>query len=450
MKKEKKIFGFGKNVTVAGFVSFFMDISSEMIYPLVPLFLANTLGVNKSVIGLIEGIAESTASLLKVFSGWFSDRIGNRKWLMAAGYGISTLSRPFVALATGWHQVLGSRFIDRFGKGVRTAPRDAIIAESADKAYLGRAFGFHRSMDTMGAVVGPALAFFLLGIFSNDYRKVFWLSMIPGVIAVLLIIFFIKEKKRAGARFIARDGQTNQTPAISARPKLTLKHFDWRFRFFVLIATVFAVGNSSDVFLILRAQQVGVPTVMIPVVYLLFNLIYSLSSLPAGVAADRFGKKRVILSGFVLFAILYYGFGVVSNTKAHLDSFRFLRPFYGFDRGHSEGLPRNHNPPGFQGDRLWGLQHNSRSCHAAGKSYRRLALGPCIAGSNILFRGDHSGFVSASLCCLYSRSKERRKGECLMVDYDMPCPAITSRSSGPLVFRRPEAVNTDMLMSGNR
>jgi MFS family permease len=172
MEKEKKLFGFGKNVTITGFVSFFMDISSEMIYPLVPLFLANTLGVNKSLIGLIEGIAESTASLLKVFSGWYSDRIGNRKWLMAAGYGISTLSRPFVALASGWHQVLGSRFMDRFGKGVRTAPRDAIIAESTEKAYLGRAFSFHRSMDTMGAVVGPALAFFSLGIFSNDYRKV--------------------------------------------------------------------------------------------------------------------------------------------------------------------------------------------------------------------------------------------------------------------------------------
>jgi MFS family permease len=322
MEKEKKIFGFGKNVTIAGLVSFFMDVSSEMIYPLVPLFLANVLGVNKSVIGLIEGIAESTASLLKVFSGWFSDRIGNRKWLMAVGYGISTFSRPFVALATSWQQVLGSRFIDRFGKGVRTAPRDAIIAESADKAYLGRAFGFHRSMDTMGAVVGPALAFFLLGVFSNAYRKVFWLSMIPGIIAVLLIIFFIKEKK---------------VVVIHAdRPKLTLKHFDWRFKFFVIIASLFAVGNSSDVFLILRAQQVGVSTVMIPMVYLFFNLIYSLSSIPAGMAADKFGKKRVILTGFVLFAILYYGFAVASTTKA----IWVLFGLYGLFMGLTEGIQK--------------------------------------------------------------------------------------------------------------
>lgn len=322
-EKEKKIFGFGKNVTVAGLVSFFMDVSSEMIYPLVPLFLANVLGANKSVIGFIEGIAESTASLLKVFSGWFSDRIRNRKWLMAAGYGISTLSRPFVALATGWQHVMSSRFIDRFGKGVRTAPRDAIIAESADRTHLGRAFGFHRAMDTMGAVVGPALAFFLLGILSNDYRKVFWLSMIPGVIAVLLIIFFITEKKKVVAAHVDR-------------PKLTMKHFDWKFKFFVAIATLFAIGNSSDVFLILRAQQIGIPTVMIPVVYLLFNLVYSLSSIPAGIAADMFGRKRVILLGFILFAILYYGFAIAESITA----IWFLFAFYGLFMGLTEGIQK--------------------------------------------------------------------------------------------------------------
>lgn len=323
MHKDRKFFGFGKNVAIAGLVSFFMDISSEMIYPLVPLFLANVLGVNQSVIGLIEGIAESTASLLKVFSGWFSDRIGNRKWLMAAGYGISTLSRPIVALATGWHNVMGSRFIDRFGKGIRTAPRDAIIAESSEKTHLGRAFGFHRSMDTLGAVVGPALAFFFLGIFSNNYRWVFWLSMIPGAIAVLLIIFFITEKKKP------------YVPSAH-RPKLTLRHFDWKFKFFIVIAAVFALGNSSDVFLILRAQQVGVPTVMIPVVYLLFNLVYSISSVPAGMAADRFGRKRVILIGFILFFLLYYGFAIAKDATA----IWVLFGFYGLFMGLTEGIQK--------------------------------------------------------------------------------------------------------------
>jgi MFS family permease len=323
METPKKLFGFSRNVTIAGLVSFFMDVSSEMIYPLVPLFLTNVLGVNKSVIGLIEGIVESTASLLKVFSGWFSDRIGNRKWLMAVGYGISTMSRPFVALAASWQQVLGSRFIDRFGKGVRTAPRDAIIAESADKSYLARAFGFHRAMDTMGAVVGPALAFFLLGLFSNDYRKVFWLSMIPGVIAVLLIIFFITDKKKVAADH-------------SERPKLTFRHFDWRFKFFVIIAGLFAIGNSSDVFLILRAEQKGIHAAMIPVVYLIFNLVYSLSSIPAGIAADRFGKKRVLLLGFVLFAALYYGFATADSTK----TIWILFGAYGLFMGLTEGIQK--------------------------------------------------------------------------------------------------------------
>lgn len=335
-KGEKRLFGFGINVFVAGLVSFFMDVSSEMIYPLVPLFLANVLGTNKSVIGLIEGIAESTASVLKVFSGWFSDRIGNRKWLMAAGYGISTLSRPIVALSTGWHHVMGSRFMDRFGKGVRTAPRDAIIAESSAKAHLGRAFGFHRSMDTLGAVVGPALAFFLLGLFSNNYRWVFWLSMIPGAIAVLLIVFFITEKKKV------------VTTVVSERPKLTIKHFDWRFKCFVAIATLFALGNSSDVFLILRAQQIGIPTVMIPVVYLVFNIVYSLSAVPAGIAADRFGRKRVILIGFVLFAAIYYGFATVRDASAVWVLFAFYGLFMGLTEGVQKAFLATIIPPAFK------------------------------------------------------------------------------------------------------
>lgn len=337
MKKNRTYFGFGRNIFFTGLVSFFMDVSSEMIYPLVPIFLSNVLGVNKSVIGLIEGVAESTASLLKVFSGWFSDRIGNRKWLMVAGYGISTLSRPIVALATGWQQVMGSRFMDRFGKGVRTAPRDAIIAESSDTAFFGRAFSFHRSLDTMGAVVGPALAFLLLGIFLNDYRKVFWLSMIPGIIAVLLIIFFIKEKKtkRESIKESSRkDCKIPLNPPLAKGGKGGL--FDWKFKFFVLIATLFAVGNSSDVFLILRAQQIGIPTVMIPVVYLLFNLVYSISAIPAGIAADRFGKKRVILLGFILFAILYYGFAIAGDTA----TIWVLFSLYGLFMGLTEGIQK--------------------------------------------------------------------------------------------------------------
>lgn len=335
MQKEKAFFGFGKNVFITGLVSFFMDVSSEMIYPLIPLFLANALGVNKSMIGLIEGLAESTASLLKVFSGWFSDRIGQRKSLMLAGYAISTLSRPLMATAAVWQQVLASRFTDRLGKGIRTAPRDAIIAESSQTTHLGRAFSFHRAMDTLGAVAGPAIAISLLGISSNDYRLVFWLSMLPGVIAVILIILFIQEKKKL---------PNPQTKG----PSLSINHFDWKVKCFILIAALFALGNSSDAFLILRAEQIGIPTVMIPAVYLVFNLVYSLSSLPAGMAADKFGKKRIILLGFVLFAGLYYGFAVAKNAAAIWALFGLYGLFMGLTEGIQKAFLATIIPPDFK------------------------------------------------------------------------------------------------------
>ena len=335
MKKISGYFGLGRNVFAAGLVSFFMDVSSEMVYPLVPLFLANVLGVNKSVIGLIEGIAESTASLLKVFSGWFSDRIGRRKGLMGVGYAVSVLSRPLIALAVAWQHILASRFIDRLGKGIRTAPRDAIIAESSDPGVMGRAFGFHRAMDTLGAVIGPALAFFLLSAFTGDFRKVFWVSMIPGIIAVALIIFLIKERKKV-------------LPERHERPKLTLAHFDWRFKFFVVITTLFAIGNSSDVFLILRSQQLGITTAMIPVVYLTFNLVYALSAIPAGIAADRFGKKRVVLVGFILFALIYYGFAVAGSATAAWVLFGLYGVFMGLTEGVQKAFLTTIIPPDFK------------------------------------------------------------------------------------------------------
>lgn len=334
MKKDFKLFGLERNVFASGMVSLFMDFSSEMIYPLIPLFLSNVIGVNKSVIGLIEGIAESTASILKVFSGWFSDRMGKRKRFMLIGYSISVLSRPLVALSSSWQQVLGYRFVDRFGKGIRGAPRDAIIAESADKELMGRAFGFQRAMDTVGAIIGPAAAFLLLAAFANDYRKVFWLSIIPGIIAVLCIIFFIRDVKPADRQAV--------------KPRFTLKVFDWRFKFFVLIVAVFAFGNSSDVFLILRAQQAGIPVGIIPLVYLTFNLVYSLSSVPAGMAADKFGKKRIILLGFLVFAAVYFGFAVAESTSGIWILFLFYGLYMGLTEGVQKAFLTTIIPPDFK------------------------------------------------------------------------------------------------------
>ncbi|NTW54325.1 MAG: MFS transporter [Chlorobaculum sp.] len=324
MEREKRFFGLSRNVFLAGLVSFFMDVSSEMIYPLVPLFLSSVLGVNKSMIGLIEGSAESMASLIKVFSGWISDRLGKRKGLMLAGYAVSTLSRPLVATAGSWPQVLASRLVDRFGKGVRTAPRDAIIAESTEESSLGRAFSFHRSMDTMGAVAGPGIAFLGLQVFHSGYRPLFWLSMVPGLLAVLIIALFITERKKA-----APSGPSQSL-------KLSLSGFSGRARFFFLIVAIFALGNSSDAFLILRAGQLGIPAATIPVVYLLFNLIYSLTAIPAGIADDRYGKKRLILSGFLLFGVLYAGFALATTPHAAW----LLFGLYGVFMGLTEGIQK--------------------------------------------------------------------------------------------------------------
>jgi len=335
MAHPKTYFGFSRNVFFTGLVSLCMDVSSEMIYPLVPLFLANVLGVNKSMIGLIEGAAEATASLLKVSSGWFSDRIGQRKALMGAGYAISTLSRPLMALAGGWPQVLSARLVDRLGKGIRTAPRDAIIVESVEPSHLARAFSFHRAMDTLGAVIGPAITLVLLGIFSNDYRKIFWFSMLPGVIAVVIIVLCIGEAKRAPR-------------AQTERPRLSLKQFDWRVKGFMAIAALFALGNSSDAFLILRAEHIGVPTATIPAIYLLFNLIYSLSAIPAGMAADAFGKKRLILLGFVLFSGLYYGFAIARSTSAIWGLFGLYGLFMGLTEGIQKAFLATIIPPDFK------------------------------------------------------------------------------------------------------
>jgi len=328
---HKKILGLQRNVLFTGLVSFFMDISSEMIYPLVPIFLSSVFGVNKAVIGLIEGIAESTASLLKTFSGWFSDRIGKRKILLIAGYGISTLSRPIVALSTLWGHVLVFRFIDRFGKGIRTSPRDAIIAESTPSKDLGRAFGFHRGMDTLGAVTGPLIAFFLLSIFVSNFRLVFWLSLIPGIIAVLIATFFVKETARKNELQGILPQETQ-----SFQKKFSLKDFHWRYKAFIVIATIFALGKSSDVFLILRATDIGIKEAEIPILYLSYNLVYSLMAPSAGILSDRIGRGKVILSGFILFGFIYLGFAV-SSAQWHIWGLFLL---YGVFMGLTEGVQR--------------------------------------------------------------------------------------------------------------
>lgn len=321
--KPRFISGIGRNVFFAGLVSLFMDISSEMIYPLLPLFLTGVLGATKTTVGIIEGIAEATASLLKVFSGYLSDRFGKKKLLMGLGYGISVVSRPVIAGASTWLEVLSARFIDRFGKGIRTAPRDAIIAESANFGNMGLSFGFHRSMDTVGAVIGPAVAFALLYFFNDDLRLVFYASAIPGIIAVAVIVFFIKEKR--------------MTKEEKARvPRLSISSFDGPFRHYMAVVAIFSLGNFADAFLILQAKNLGVTEHLIPVVYLLFNVVYAASSTPMGLLADRIGVRNMVLYGFVSYAAVYSLVGLAS-TPLHI---WLLFPLYGVYKGMSEGTQK--------------------------------------------------------------------------------------------------------------
>jgi MFS family permease len=311
-----------RNVWVAGWVSFFMDVSSEMVYPLVPFFLSSTLGVSKSTVGLIEGLAEATASVLKLFSGAVSDRFGKNKLLMGVGYGISTASRPLLAMAGGWGMVLTSRMADRVGKGIRTAPRDAIIALSTSSDRLGSAFGFHRAMDTAGAVAGPALALLLLAIWPSDYRAVFWFSILPGIIAVLLIVFFISA-----------DGRT---PTTDVPFTFSLDGFDPGFVTSMVVIGLFSLGNSSNAFLILKAYQAGMSGGGISAAYLAFNAVYAVMSMPAGMVADRLGRRRIIIVGFGIFACVYAGVAL-ATMPWHMAGLFVL---YGVYMGLTDGVQR--------------------------------------------------------------------------------------------------------------
>ena len=275
-----------------------------MIVPILPLYLTSVLHVQVGTVGIIEGIAESTASILKFFSGWISDRFGKRKLLMVVGYGLSNLIKPFFALSSNWGQVLFIRFADRFGKGIRTSPRDAILADTTTKEERGKAFGFRRSMDTLGAALGPFVTYLILTQWNGSYQAVFWLSAIPGLIATLLLIFFLKEKRNP-----------IKTPSnVKKLPSISFKGLNSRFVWFTLITTIFTIGNFSDAFLILRAKDVGMAAEYIPLTYFAYNIITSIFSTPFGMISDRIGRRPVLITGYVMFALIYLGFGLVHTV----------------------------------------------------------------------------------------------------------------------------------------
>lgn len=295
----KLLKGIKKNVIFLSFVSLFTDISSEMIFPILPLFLANVLGVNKAVIGLIEGVAESTAALLKTFSGWLSDKLRKRKVLILIGYGLSTIVKPFLALSATWQHVLTVRFLDRVGKGVRTSPRDALVAASTERRFMGKAFGLNRSFDKIGAIIGTLLAFWLLTKFVENYRLVFWLSVIPAILSVLIIIFFVKDVKKDGDK--------------SKIFKFRWKTLNPNYKRFIFVASVFGIANFSYAFLILKANEMGIAVALIPIVYLVYNIFFAGFAVPAGNLSDRIGRKKVLGIGYLIFSVVCFGFVYASS-----------------------------------------------------------------------------------------------------------------------------------------
>lgn len=300
MRKQAGLGGIVQgNVLWLGIVSLFTDLSSEMIYPLLPFFLTQTLGAGPAFLGIVEGVAETTASMVKLASGWFSDRVGRRKPLVLAGYGIASVVRPLIAVAGApWH-VLSVRFADRIGKGIRSAPRDALLADSIEPAHRGAAFGFHRGADHAGAVIGPLAASAVLLALPGNYRLVFALAAVPALISVLILWLKVQERTVATAAKVQ--------PRFEGFGALTAD-----LRKFLLIIVVFTLGNATDAFLLLRAQQLGVSIALIPVLWAALHVSKMVWSVPCGMLADRWGARPAIISGWVLYAAVYAAFAYAS------------------------------------------------------------------------------------------------------------------------------------------
>ncbi|MBC7328954.1 MFS transporter [bacterium] len=322
-KKERFVLkGVTLNVFLLGIVSLLNDVSSEMVYPLLPIFLKSVLKAGTTFIGVIEGIAETTASILQIFAGWLSDRWAVRKPIVVFGYSLSSLARPILSVAKAPWQVLLIRFADRFGKGMRGAPRDAIVADSTPEEFRGRAFGFHRALDNLGAAIGPILATLLLITLKENLRLIFFLASIPALLSLFALIF-VRERKPE-----RKEG----APPV----QLTLRPFDHRFKLFLIIVIIFTLGNSSDAFLLLRAKDIGISLSLIPMLWFALDMTRTLFSMPAGIISDRVGRRYVIVLGWFLYALTYFGFAF-SSQPIHV---WLLFIFYGFYYSLTEATER--------------------------------------------------------------------------------------------------------------
>lgn len=310
------------NIIMLGITSLLTDISSEMVYPILPLFLVTVLGASPAILGLIEGIAESLASLLKVFSGYFSDKIKLRKPFTIFGYASSTLGKFFLYISTGWTCVLIGRITDRFGKGIRTAPRDALIADSAKEGKRGAAFGLHRAMDTAGAIIGVFISYLLITRSRGSLRSIFLLSLFPAFLGIIFL-FFVREKKKEPGN-------------VSKKLHFSWGALDKRLKLFLIFTFIFTLGNSSNQFLLLRAKNMGSSVPQVILLYLVYNIVYGLIAYPASRLSDKIGRKKLLVLGYLFYGVVYLGFAVNNS----LNMFWLLFATYGLYIGFTEGVEK--------------------------------------------------------------------------------------------------------------
>lgn len=338
--------GLNRNVIVLGIVSLLNDTASEMIYPLLPLFLTTVLGAGPVALGMIEGLAESTVSVLKLFSGYISDRARHRKIWIIVGYVISNVIRPLIAVAGSWTTVLGLRMADRVGKGIRTSPRDAMIADSVPVESRGAAYGFHRAMDHAGAIIGPLVATVLLLLHGN-LKSVFLLSFIPGTIAAVLLIAGLRESSS-----LERERRGWSGPSL----RTALAETPGNFRWYLLVIFIFTLGNSSDAFLLLQAQKIGVPTALIPTIWVVLHAVKATFSIPGGMISDRFGRKKVIFTGWIIYALVYAGFALADRQWHMWVLFAAYGVYFGLTEGVEKALVADLAPTHLRGSGF-GLYH---------------------------------------------------------------------------------------------
>jgi MFS family permease len=326
-------FGLSRPVWLLGWVSFFTDMASEMVYPLLPLFLTRTLGGGAMALGVIEGVAEGANSLLKIASGWMADRTGQPKKLVLAGYGISSAVRPLIALVTAWPQVLALRFTDRLGKGIRSSPRDAMLAGFAPEGRRGRVYGFHRGMDHAGAVAGPLIATAYLYFYPEAYRSLFTWTLVPGIIVILLVLRLPGERSEAVPTKSRSDEVGPPNSSEQSRRRIDAVALPRRFYLAMSVILLFALGNASDAFILLRLNDLGVAPVWIPLLWSALHVVKMTSSVVGGAMSDRFGRRAMIIAGYLWYAGIYAAFALTTSVPVLIVVFLAYGLYFGFTEG---------------------------------------------------------------------------------------------------------------------